>query len=62
MLESISILATIALALCSLALVVVLMFHCHVCGKKYSYHNYVTAAAIVQFTAGTGISLIKYLF
>ncbi|XP_045212364.2 uncharacterized protein LOC123563571 [Mercenaria mercenaria] len=56
-LEAISVLATVALALCFLGLVIVIIFHCHVCGRKYSYHNYVTGAAIVQFIAATFVFL-----
>lgn len=61
-LEAISILATISLALSLLGLVIVLQFHCHTCGRKYSYHNYVTSAAIVQFTAGIYFVIIHEKF
>lgn len=56
-LEAISVLATISMALTLLGLVIVLQFHCHVCGKNYSYHNYVISAAIVQFTAAAFVFL-----
>ncbi|KAL4240759.1 hypothetical protein ACF0H5_001548 [Mactra antiquata] len=50
-LEAISALATLTLITCLLGFGIVMVFHCHACGKRYSYHNYVTSACIVQFIA-----------
>ena len=61
-LEAIAILATLGMLLDLLSLFIVLFFHCSVCGKSYSYFNYIFGAAIVQFVSGMCRSFFCFFF